>query len=260
MKTTEIENRIDNLPVEKILTVTTTLKDFSIITYTVDIEKLRRVIPERFDIYTIILHGKKFGLVSAVTFIDKDFCFKRLLPFVKFNFPQTNYRAYIVDRVSGEKCVWFFGTGLGSQFVQVPKIFWKMPWFYSHYTMNFEMKGTKYSSYKVDIQAEKGNANIDIAENETIDFISDGFSGKEEAELILTHPITGYFLRTDNQIGRYQIWHPKMEYRTAQCNNAYFQKYETLGLLNKEEMKRPYSILITNEIYFIIDLPPHKIG
>lgn len=254
----EINQRVKNKPTDKILTASTLLKHFSIISYLVDIKKLRAVIPKEFDLYTIIIDGKQYGLVSAVTFIDKDFHFKKILPFCKLQFPQTNYRAYIIDKETREQCVWFFGTGLGSPLVFIPKKLWKMPWFLSKYKVNFEYSD-KYILYKVEISAFNSSANIDIVEDEKTNFVIKDFSSLEEAQLILTHPVTGYFSRSDNSIGRYKIWHPKMEIQTGRCKNAYFEKFERLGLLKGEQMRQPYSVLLTKEIEFIIDLPPNKI-
>ncbi|PRB03608.1 hypothetical protein CQ046_09545 [Chryseobacterium sp. MYb7] len=254
----EINNRIKNIPNTKTLTASTLLKHFSILTYLVDVQKLRNIIPQKFDIYTIKVDGKSFGLISAVTFIDHDFHFKKIFPFCKFQFPQTNYRAYIIDKDTKEKCAWFFGTGLGSPLVFIPRRIWKMPWFYSKYKTKFEYYNN-YISYKIEISAFNNSANIDIMEDEKSNFITKDFDNFEEAILVLTHPVTGYFQRADNHIGKYKIWHTKMDIKTGKCKNAYFEKFEKLGLLNRTQMKQPYSVLLTKEIEFIIDLPPRKI-
>lgn len=254
----EIEQRIINVPKDKNLTVVTQLTHFSIITYLVKRDKLRDLIPIQFDIYSIIVEGEAFGLVSAVTFVDKDFRFKKLIPFLKLEFPQTNYRTYIIDKETGENCAWFFGTGLGSPLVYLPQKLWKMPWFFSKYKTHFKYSH-KYTSYKIEIFAENSSANIYILEDEEPNLKLEEFNSLNEAKLILTHPVTGYFLRSDKYLGRYKIWHPKMEIKTGQCKHAYFEKFEKIGLLTKEEMKHPYSVLITKEIDFIIDLPPVKL-
>ena len=259
INSSEINDRVDNIPSDRLLTVDTTLEHFSIITYTVDLEKLRRIIPKQFDIYTITLEGIQYGLVSAVTFIDKDFRFKKLLPFLKLSFPQTNYRAYIIDKESGEKCAWFFGTALGSKLVFIPKLLWKMPWFLARYNSRFELKNNSYKKYKIEISAKNANATIDISNDNLSEFNSKGFDSIEEAELILTHPVSGYFLRSDNKLGKYKIWHPKMKSSNGESITTYFQKFESLCLLNATQMSQPYSILLTDQIEFIIDLPPKKI-
>lgn len=255
----EIDYGIENKPKNKILNVSTFLEHFSIITYLVEIEKLRIHIPDKFEIFTITKNSKKFGLVSAVTFIDKDFHFMNLFPFLKVSFPQTNYRAYIINKQTGENRAWFFGTGIGSKLVNIPRYLWKMPWFYSKYQTEFNFVN-KYDVYKIKIEAKNSNAFIDITEESIPKFNYQDFKDINEAELILTHPITGYFYRSDKKIGRYKIWHPKMKIKTAKSNHVYFEKFEKLGLLNSEEMMNPYSILITEKIEFIIDLPPKSIS
>lgn len=257
--TTEIQNRIINLPKNKILNVHTKLEHFSIITYLVEKEKLEKHIPEQYEIFTVKIEDIAYGLVSAVTFVDKDFNFKNLLPFYKVNFPQTNYRCYVIDKKNGENCAWFFGTGIGSKLVIIPKKLWKMPWFYSDYKTDIELEKEIYSKYKINIKAEHADAIIDIIQDTNSEFNKLDFKTLEEATLILTHPVTGYFKRSDNKIGKYQIWHPKMEISIGKSNDIYFEKFEKLNLLSKEQMKNPYSILITKEIDFIIDLPPRSI-
>lgn len=257
-KINDLNSRVANRPDENILNVHTYLEHFSIITYLVEVEKLRKHIPEEFDIFTLNINFIEYGLVSAVTFIDKDFNFKNILPFYKVSFPQTNYRSYIIDKKSGENCAWFFGTGIGSKLVNIPKNLWKMPWFYSIYETEF-IHNIKYEKYKINIHAENSSAQIDIVEDNVSSFGKLDFKDINQAQLILTHPVTGYFKRSDHQIGKYKIWHPEMKISTARANNLYFEKFEKLNLLDAEEMKNPYSILLTKEIEFIIDLPPKRI-
>lgn len=254
-----IQQRIAEKPKNKLWNVHTLLRHFFIITYLVDIEKFQKVIPPHFEVEKMTTNGKSYAMVSAVTFVDKDFHFPNFLPFCKFEFPQTNYRAYVINKKTGEKCAWFFGTALGSKWVNIPKNIWKMPWFYAKYKTNFDFSD-KYNSYKVTIEAPNASARIDITEDETTAFNTDDFVSQNEAVLVLTHPVTGYFFRADKTIGRYKIWHPLMDIKSAICNDAYFELFEHLGLLTKEQMQRPYSVLLTNEIEFIIDLPPQKIN
>ena len=45
-----------------------------------------------------------------------------------FNFSQTNYRTYMIDRETGERTVWFFGTTLDHWSIVIPKYLWRFPW------------------------------------------------------------------------------------------------------------------------------------
>ena len=109
------------------LTVRTELIHFTLINYAVPVARLRKWIPaDRFDIPEFDIGGERLALLSVVPFVDKDFRYKKL-PFLCFNFPQTNFRVYITDRATGESCAWFFGTTLGSRVVHVSRALWKIP-------------------------------------------------------------------------------------------------------------------------------------
>ncbi len=75
---------------------------------------------------------------------------------------------------------------------------------------------------------------------------------------ILTHPVLGYYNRPKHGIGTYEIWHPKMKLTHCTVEHLYFELFEKLGLLSKEEMLKPHSVLITPEIEFDVLLPPRK--
>lgn len=76
-------------------------------------ERLRPFVHPRFDLDTIALYGRTRALRSAVPFEDEDFR-AAASPSPRWRFGQTNYRLYVRDRQTGEHCVWFLGTTLGS--------------------------------------------------------------------------------------------------------------------------------------------------
>jgi hypothetical protein len=106
--------------------VTTTLADFAIITFAVDPAALAALLPDGFapEVFTLD-GGRRVAFVSAVPFRDLDFRFG-FAPWLKFRFGQTNYRAYVTHR--GQRCVWFFGTSLSTNWVAIPRYAWKLPW------------------------------------------------------------------------------------------------------------------------------------
>lgn len=104
------------------------LQHFSIITYAVNPERFSGLIPKRFVLDTVELAGGRKALISVVPFVDVDFT-SAAYPFPNFTMGQTNYRSYIVDTLTGERCVWFLGTTLDSWTVLVPRLLWNLPWF-----------------------------------------------------------------------------------------------------------------------------------
>ena len=96
------------------------LQHFSLITYAVDPARFKEIIPVRFKLDTVEYQGKQHALMSVVPFIDVDFS-SAVYPFPKFTMGQTNYRVYVIDQETRERCVWFLGTTLDSWTLVVPR-------------------------------------------------------------------------------------------------------------------------------------------
>lgn len=230
---------------------TTLLKDFAIITYLVDIDKIRPHIPEQFELVRIREHGVEKGIMSVVPFLDKDFCISRFFPFVKFKFYQTNYRVYVIDKRTGEQLVWFFGTNLGSHIVKIPRLLWRIPWYHAIYNNQ-----SKSRSYSLQIDSKFNSGKIEFTKTNKNIGVLEGFKSMEEMMLILTHPIKGVYYKLNGKIGTYRIAHKKMVLKIGESKSMYFSLFEKLGLLNVEEMKQPFAIFYLDQIRFDIELPP----
>jgi hypothetical protein len=253
------DNRVKNRVSRSMMDVNTELEHFAIISYKVPIERIQHLIPKPFKLWTFLENEKEYALVSAVPFKDKDFSFYRILKSLKFNFFQTNFRAYIIDERDNSYSAWFFGTTLGSITALIPDKLWKMPWKYAKYKCSFNQNKDYYLEYKMDFKSKFGDGNIDIESTGNTVKLLNGFKNMEEQVHILTHPIIGYYNMQKGEIGTYEIWHPEIDLKEAKANHLYFELFEKLGLLNKSEMMNPHSVLITSKIEFDILLPPRKI-
>lgn len=251
-----LHERIDNRQKYSLLDVNVHLEDFAIISYSIPINRIIKLIPDNFSLWTFSENEQEYALISAVNFRDTGFHFKKLLRYPKFSFFQTNFRAYVIDNRTGEHCVWFFGTTLGSPVVNIPRFLWKMPWYYAKYKCTTTMNSVIYNNYKVDFSSQFGNGNVHLISTNNEMPLLKGFHSLDEQLYILTHPVTGYYYRKDKKVGTYKIWHPKLELHEGLAKNLYFELFENLGLLNKEEMQNPHSVLISPKIEFDIYLPP----
>ncbi|MBK8398491.1 MAG: DUF2071 domain-containing protein [Leptospiraceae bacterium] len=242
-----------------LLDVETYLEHFALINYALPKERLLAYIPQdRFEISEYLINGEKMALMSAVPFLDIDFHFKKIFPFLKFQFPQTNYRVYIKDKKTNESAVWFFGTTLGSYYVYLPRLGFNIPWHYAKYKVNCEYNSEekKYNHFKVNSHSKWASSEIDLIDTGVSISTYDGFSSYEEMKLILTHPVKGYFYRNDSKLGTYSIWHEEMSLTSALPRKLYFSLYEKLGLLSREEMSKPLSVFLCPNILFEVYLPP----
>ena len=175
-------------------------------------------------------------------------------------FGQTNYRAYVQDRVTGKHCVWFFGTCLDSIAVVVPRYLWKLPWHRGRIYFSCEFDGAKYSSYRMHTDSEWAPADVELEDSgATVDSF-DGFPDLGTAMLVLSHPLDGYYFRRDGSLGSYQVWHERLTPHAGSCRKASFAVLDRLGLVPFAEQNRPYNVMIQHRTEFTIYLPPQLIS
>ena len=246
-----------------LLTVRTLLRHFALINYALPADRLRPHIPEdRFEIQTFMIEGKPRAMLSAVPFLDVDFRFARLTPFLRWQFGQTNHRAYVIDRKTGLPGVWFFGTTLGSPLVHAARALWRIPWHYARYRIDAHHDPDTgiCDRYRFDVDSDWCAARIDLSGDGTPIGLTPGFASLAEQTLILTHPVDGFFYRLDGALGGYSIWHPLMALTRAEPRDLWFSLYERLGLLSADEMQRPHSVFLCPEVPFEVYLPPRRLA
>lgn len=245
-----------------LIDVRSTLHHFALITYALPKSRLEKYIPaDRFEIAEFMINGRSQALLSAVPFYDEDFRFVHLAPWLKAGFGQTNHRVYVIDRQTGEHGVWFFGTTLGSPIVYAARWLWGIPWHYARYQMNcqYDAKNGRYSTFTFNVASDWCEATIDIADTGAPMTRLDGFTSLEEMQLILTHPVDGFYYRLNGRLGSYSVWHNLILLTIGQPKNLYFGLYERLGLLSRAEMQKPHSILICPQTEFEVYLPPKNL-
>lgn len=247
----------------RFLDVNTLLKHFALINYAVPKKKLEKYIPsDRYEIPEFETERGKLAFLSVVPFMDIDFHFPKFLPWPKLSFYQTNHRVYIIDKHTGQHVVWFFGTNLGSRLVYTPRWMWKMPWHYTKYEADcfYNDRTCLYEKYQFNFLSKWCDGTVELEDTGEPITKAAGFSSLDQMKLILTHPIDGFFRRSDNRIGNYHIWHPEMKLTKAIPKQIYFSLYETLGIMNREEMSQPYSIFLCPQVEFDIHLPPQIVN
>ena len=241
--------------------VRSALLHFALISYTLPPERLAAHIPERFEVLTFPIDGRPMALLSAVPFWDADFRFVHIAPFLKGAFGQTNHRVYVRDRDTGEPCVWFFGTTLGSPIVHAARLLWRIPWHPARYDIDCAYDAVRgvYDRYEMTVHSEWCSADIALSDSGRPMSILPGFASLDEQVLVLTHPIHGFFHRLDGPPGTYSVWHDRLPLTEGRAERAYFSLYERLGLLSRAEMAEPHSVLLCPRTEFDVFLPPRRL-
>lgn len=237
------------------------LQHFAIITYAVPVERFQGILPKRFQLDTIEIDGQEMGLISVVPFIDVDFT-SAVFPFPKFTMGQTNYRIYIIDTQSGERCVWFLGTILDSWTIAVPRYLWNLPWHSGKVSFDctFNRASGLYDKYHMETQSNWAEASVELVQSKNDSFDFPGFPNTESALVYLTHPLAGFYHRRDGKLGTYRVWHKELEVKPAKLQSARFKLLSDLGIVQEAEQASPYSTLIEPINEFTIYLPPKIIG
>ena len=237
------------------------LQHFAIITYAVPADRFQGIFPERFRLDTVEVDSQEMGLISVVPFIDVDFT-SAVFPFPKFTMGQTNYRIYIIDTETGERCVWFLGTTLDSWTLAVPRYLWNLPWHSGKVSFDCainEVSGL-YDKYHMETTSSWAEASVSLTQDESDQLNFPGFPDIESALVYLTHPLAGFYYRRDGRLGTYRVWHKELEVKPAKLESAKFKLLSNLGIVNQYEQSSPYSVLIEPLNEFTIYLPPTVIG
>lgn len=239
------------------------LQDYAIVSWAVPPERLRPHVPERFALEIVRIDGEERALLSAVMFMDVGFHFPRLMPWPRLRFGQTNHRVYVRDPSTGEPAVWFLGTTLGSPTLYIARAIWRLPWHPGRYRegSRYDAEAGRFSRFEYTVESRWCGARLALEDTGVPLSSQDlpGFDAPRAAELILTHPVRGFFPRTDSRVGTYTIWHAPIPLTIARPLAARFDLYPRLGILSAEEVAAPHSALVCPSALYEIHLPPRRV-
>ncbi|QBY05370.1 DUF2071 domain-containing protein [Thalassotalea sp. HSM 43] len=257
MESLALKDYLHPRPTPAGLDVLCKLQHFAIITYAVDPSRFEGLFPSRFKLDTIHIDGEDKALISVVPFIDVDFT-SAVYPFPKFTMGQTNYRIYIIDTVTNERCVWFLGTTLDSWTLCVPRFVWNLPWYSGKvsFDCDYDESHQIYRKYKMTTEADWAPADVELSQTKDAEIELPGFPDLQTGLVYLTHPLAGFYHRRDGKLGTYRVWHKQLEVSAAILKSANFGLLSKLGLVRLEEQQKTHSVLIEPINEFTIYLPP----
>jgi uncharacterized protein YqjF (DUF2071 family) len=234
----------------------TTLRHFAIVTWAVPPERLRSLVPPRFELDCVEIGGTPRALLSAVPFEDQDFR-AAAFPSPRWRFGQTNYRLYVRDRRTSRRAVWFLGTTLGSVAVALPRLAWRLPWHYGRFLIDCRQDASgRYLCYRVTTRSRWAPAHLELAHEPDALTRFPGFPDAETALVVLTHPLEGYYTRLDGRLGTYSVWHEPLAPGAGRVVAARFGLLDRLGLVSFAEQAETHSVLIQPRTEFLVRLPP----
>jgi hypothetical protein len=229
----------------------TALADLAITTYAVDADAVAKHLPSGFEPEIFELgQGQYSALVSAVSFREVGFHF-RIFPALKVAFNQINYRAYVLYK--GRRVVWFFGNSLATPLYILPRHIWQLSWNYAEIEIETKWTENTCEHYQLIAKESWGQTQLTLKAAGK-DSILAGFADEEDAAVILTHPLLGFYRRLDGRVGTYRVWHSRSITEQAFVQNASFPFLQYLGLCKPDA--KPHSVLLQKQQDFVIKLPP----
>ncbi|OWK45680.1 DUF2071 domain-containing protein [Fimbriiglobus ruber] len=240
--------------------VEASLEHFAIVSYAVPPQRVRPHVYPGFDLdYFPGPNGDPLVWVSMVPFEDQDFRFVAV-PWLRFRFGQTNYRTYVIDRSTGRRAVWFFGTTLDSWTVTIPRHAWKLPWHRGRVRFDcaFDSQAGRYTAYRMATRATWGPVELELEDSGVPVSVIPGYADLEAGLVALTHPLVGVYYRRDGRLGTYRIWHDRLRCTSGRVIRARIGLFDRLGLVPYSEQACPHSVLLQHRTEFTIYLPPGR--
>lgn len=257
------------MPTPRGIDVFTTLRHFALVTYAVEPGAVKSMVPARLSPLTIVLNGESRALVSVVLFVNTRFR-SAVFPSPSLNMAQINYRAYVIDRETGEHGIWFIQTLIDSWAFLVPRYVWHMPWRRASISLKFEANRPAenlgdeqrdrvvYKTYDVTAVAGPASSRVALAQepDRPLPLELPGFPDVETGLVCLTHAFSGFYRRRDGKIAVNRVWHEPIPVTPARLTHASFPLLERLNLVPPAEMTQPYSVLLAPAADFMSRLPP----
>jgi uncharacterized protein YqjF (DUF2071 family) len=233
------------------------MRDMLFLNYRIPLERLRPLVPEELELETRPESGSSFGFISAVAFTNLDIK-AGVLPMLRACSDQINYRTYVT---AGEgPAVYFFDMKIDSRVLATGTSFLGLPVSHEDITIKArpisDTEETEKSDsspryprfYRVESEGPEG-------------LTAEAIVGEESArrselpsEFITERPI-GYVKAPGGGMLKIVVEHERIETVPARVTQVKSLLFESLGLLNEEEMSNPYSVFYTPEITFITTPP-----
>jgi uncharacterized protein YqjF (DUF2071 family) len=233
---------------ESLTVVSTLLKDLLYISYLVPSERVRKLVPSILRLQTT--DDKVF---VSVVMMRNTSVGPLWIPWPRQHYNQLNIRTYVDDPTTGGGAVFFFRSGITSlSALAVPRLL-GLPW--EKITLHLESKLTSGGLCSLKANGDFHGMVVMEAQSSR----RGGAPSPDTTEQI-TAPQIGFVTATDqHRLLRFRVKHPFVEPVLCDMTAFRFPLLEQTGMVKKEEMGRPHSVLLVPSTQFLIYLPPRRV-
>ena len=240
------------------------IRDLAYVTYAIPPARLRRLVPDRFELLTRELGVGERAFLSLVWFRHDDL--RACVPLSpEMDGAEINLRTYVRDRRTGEEGVWFldlaftppvgalFNVGTGAAARQER----------ARITSRRDDTGRR-------VHALNGTSLSARHRHGAIEDLGlgpgarPGFASGEELRAFLIDRHVGFYPRGRGQrgVGRMEVEHARLALRAGRLVSIRMPRAVALGLLQPEELERPHSAVLSEgarfRVYITRDVEPRS--
>jgi hypothetical protein len=227
------------------------VENFALVTHRVPASRVRRHLPQVYDLETFEDSTGEYCFVSATCFCNRNFRLKTL-PYPRHTFNETTYRTYVSFK--GRRGVYFFGRYLGTDLALIPQRMLNRHVFKAGFDLSVEREPQGYKSYVCKATSPQGETFFSLEATDGPPRKRPWASGEEHGQY-LTYRLDGYFTSSMGWQAHSPVSHQRMRPFSGRLHDGRFELWEQLGIVPREEATEPYSILIAPGTQFTL-YPP----
>jgi uncharacterized protein YqjF (DUF2071 family) len=227
------------------------VENFALVTHRVPADRVRRHLPEAYDLETFEDGTEEYCFVSATCFCNRNFHFN-MLPRPRYTFNESTYRTYISFK--GTRAVYFFGRYLGTPLALMTQRALNRDVFKAEFDLSIERGPRGYVSYVCNASSAQGETSFSLEATAQPPEKPPWTSGEEHGQY-LTYRLDGHFTSSIGLQAHSPVSHQRMRPFSGKLHEGRFELWEQLEIVPREEANNPYSILVAPGTHFTLYLP-----
>ncbi|MDP9067607.1 MAG: DUF2071 domain-containing protein [Actinomycetota bacterium] len=241
---------------DRFTTAQVDVENFALITHAVPVERLRRVVPDRFTLETFESEcGREIGFISASSFCNHQIHWSAAR-YPAHDFDQSTFRTYVTHR--GRRGAYFFGTYVSTRASFIAQIAVAANTHLAEFDVDIDLQEDGYASYSSRAVTAQGELHFELEARGAPEAKPPFATGLEHSEFI-TYRLHGFSRPPLGGVSYGPIEHRHMDPWSGQLISGRFDMWEELGLLPRDEWDTPFSVLVEPSVRFTLH-PPRPAG
>ncbi len=241
---------------DRLTTAQVDVENFTLITHAVPVERLRRVVPERFTLETFeSTAGQEIGFISVSSFCNRQIHWSAAR-YPAHDFDQSTFRTYVTHQ--GRRGAYFFGTYVSTRLSFIAQIMVAANTHLAQFDVTIEKDEDGYARYESRAVASHGELHFEIEARDVPEAQHPFATGVEHSDFI-TYRLHGFSRSPFGGVSYGPIEHRHMDPWAGRLLQGRFDMWEEMGLLPRDEWDSPFSVLVEPSVRFTLH-PPRPAG